>query len=123
MTTTAYETAEAPAKFYCIVIPQKEVIHSANTPDYMTQNILTDVRFTSGMVVRRLRNVKLGTSPGADGITPLILRNCVSPLSQPLSEIFSHSMNQGFVPTEWKCGIISPIYEGGGQTLAGTTDW
>ena len=119
MTTTAYETAEALAKFYCTVFSPKEVIHSANTPDYMTQNILTDVPFTSEMIARRLRNIKLGTSPGADGITPLILRKCVSPLSQPLAEFFSHSMNQGLVPTEWKCGIISPIYKGGGQTLAG----
>ena len=58
--------------------------------------------------IHRLRN----SSPGEDGITPLLFRHCVQPLSYAQVELFSHSFQKEKLPSDWKRGIVTPIHKG-----------
>ena len=68
------------------------------------------------MVEQHLRRLNVRKSPGADEITPPILRYCRRQLCQSLCELFNHSLSEEVVPCAWKTGVISPIYEGGSRS-------
>ena len=49
------------------------------------------------------------SSPGFDGITPLLLKSTAVSISFPLSQIFNCSIISGTFPKAWKSSIIVPI--------------
>ena len=115
-TKDALQTANAFADFYERIFAPKEAQSSCDSVCDMPNETLSDVVFDSYIVFQRIQSLKTNTSPGYDGITPLILRKCAHQLSNNLAELFNHSMEQGCVPSEWKCSIISPIYKGGSRS-------
>ena len=48
---------------------------------------------------------------GPDGIGPSVLQACASPLTPILYHLFSLSLNNGVVPTEWKLHTITPVFK------------
>ena len=69
-------------------------------------------------VLTALLNLDSSKSPGADEITPRMLKHCAYSLSIPITKLFNHSLNSGQVPVDWKCGIITPIFKGGNRSEA-----
>ena len=50
-------------------------------------------------------------------MTGELLTNCASVISEPLSALFTKSLNEGFVPTLLKRAAVVPIYKGGDRSL------
>ena len=117
-TKEALQTANVLADFYGSVFAPKDENRNADISGLVTSTTLSEVIFNESSVVRRLQALKANTSPGADGITPLILKKCAHQLSQPLTHMFIHSFSQGRLPAEWKLSIISPIHKGGSRSNA-----
>ena len=46
---------------------------------------------------------------GIDNITHTILINCASALAAPLHHLFTTSLNNGTIPTEWKIHKLYPF--------------
>ena len=113
LTESVQETADALASFYSQVFNPKGAPLDLGQPASVTINLLSDITINSVIVQQQLLRLNIRKSPGADGITPAILKVCHQQLCHPLSELFNHSLSEGTVPTEWKSGIISPIYKGG----------
>ena len=54
---------------------------------------------------------------GADNIGPKILKHCAVALYEPLHHLYSLSLSQQVIPTEWKCHTITSIYKSGNRSL------
>ena len=74
---------------------------------------LEDVDVSPQKVEGKLAVLNPRSSPGPDGIRPIVLRNSARVLSHPLSILFRKSLNSGFQPTDWKTGEITPIFKKG----------
>ena len=52
---------------------------------------------------------------GCDGISPKLLKNCALALYQPLHHLFSLSLLQNYLPSEWRTHLIEPIFKSGNR--------
>ncbi|MGL5708301.1 MAG: reverse transcriptase family protein [Aeromonas sp.] len=83
-----------------LVQESKELLHVF--PDFSISN-----------VIRKLKLLKAGKSPGLDGVPPIVLQQCADELAQPLTNLFIKCYQFSSIPDAWKIGVISPIYKGG----------
>ena len=67
-------------------------------------------------VVEMVRLINVQSSVGPDSISPRFLKNCIANLAYPLSKIFNISINQSFIPDEWKIANITPIFKSGDRS-------
>ena len=74
---------------------------------------LLSVDFPPEIVELKLRGLKTFSSPGPDGIHPMLLKKCASILNTPLSLIYNESMTSGRLPDDWKQTNITPIFKSG----------
>lgn len=74
---------------------------------------LADIEISQQAVENELKRLKPNSSPGPDGISNRILKECASAFSYPLTLIYRKSLNEGELPKDWKRTNISPIYKKG----------
>ena len=65
-----------------------------------------------------MENLKIGKSPGPDGIHPRVLKELAKELKMPLFIIFRKSLDTGILPKVWKISNASPIFKKGSRHLA-----
>ena len=53
---------------------------------------------------------------GIDGVHPLILKNCASTLSEPLSLLFKKSLRTSELPQQWKSANVTPLFKKGSRS-------
>ena len=75
---------------------------------------LTTIAVSPEDVTRTLRDLK-PSAPGPDGVHPVVLKNCASSLSRPLTIIFTESLKTGSVPRDWKRANVTPIFKKGSR--------
>ena len=56
-------------------------------------------------------------SPGPEGISPRILRECRQVLSSPLRLFLNRSFSLGQLPKMWKNANITPVHKKGNRNL------
>ena len=76
---------------------------------------LTTIVFSRNEIHQVLKKVKAGSSPGPDGIHPMILKECASEMASPLYDLFVKLFEMGQIPTAWKAGNITPIHKKGSK--------
>jgi Reverse transcriptase (RNA-dependent DNA polymerase) len=82
--------------------------NASEDPDISTDPpSLEEVRCAIG----KLKN---GRAAGLDGISPELLKAAIEPMSQGLHALFLKIWKKGKVPTDWKDGLIVPLYKGKG---------
>ena len=69
--------------------------------------------FTEADIHEALKNIKTDTSPGPDGLSPLLLKNCASSLALPVHIIFKTSLTSCVFPRIWKDAHITPVFKDG----------
>ena len=60
-----------------------------------------------------LKELDGSSSPGPDGIHPMLLRNCAKEISLPLTLLFRKSLVLRQLPIQWKVSRVVPIFKGG----------
>ena len=65
-------------------------------------NSLDAIHLTVPEIFQALIKLNPSKAGGIDNITPTILRNCASALAARLHHLFTTSLNNGTIPTEWK---------------------
>ena len=64
-------------------------------------------------VEKLLEGLKPGKSCGPDGLHPRILKELSRELAEPLANLFQQSLDQGYLPSDWKSANICPLYKKG----------
>ena len=75
------------------------------------QHHLASISITIQDVKDVLRNLNVNKASGPDLISPRLLKEGAIILSWPLSIIFNRSLEQGYFPTCWKFGNVTPIHK------------
>ena len=70
-------------------------------------------------VVRYLINLDPNKSTGADLVSSRLLRECQEELVLPLKMLFNKSLQEGVVPSLWKCANVTPIFKKGNKCEPG----
>ena len=70
---------------------------------------------TLEMIANRIKKMKDNKSPGVCGIPPKLLKEIVEQISTPLAKLFSLSLEEGIVPSEWKEANITPLFKKGSR--------
>jgi len=71
------------------------------------------MQFDSSTVLHYLRRLRPDSSPGPDGLHPLLFVSCADVLAEPLSIIFQESYDSGIIPLDWKTANIVPVFKKG----------
>ena len=82
--------------------------------------ILGQLVVTPEVVAKKINNMKENKSPGVDGISPKILKETVEQISMQLAHVFNVSLQEGFVPSEWKEANIIPLFKKGSRNKSVT---
>ena len=75
--------------------------------------LLTPLAFLRRYIHQKLSNINVSKSPGPDGWPPT---GIVDFISLPLFLIFTKSLEHGVVPSSWKRGYVTPIFNKGAQS-------
>lgn len=73
-------------------------------------------QFTVTEITSKLQQLDASKGPGPDGIPPILLKNCCAPLAEPLKDLFSKTMSEGFFPATWKSSNLLPIFKSGDRS-------
>jgi len=74
---------------------------------------LEDIKFTEEDIITAIRELKLNSAPGPDGIPTSLLIKCKESIARPLYLLWRQSLDTGTVPAQAKRAIITPIHKGG----------
>ena len=92
----------------------------SNLPTFKTKNVTTepleDIRFSEGMVLKKLKALRVDKSPGPDGLHPRVLKELAEQLALPLSLVFTKSVKEGYLPYQWKRANVCPIFKKGNRS-------
>ena len=117
-------------RFTSDCLEMAEILADGFSSVYLTQDVLDAyphqsvgasgstigvVEISIDSVKRVLSALDVKSSMGPDGIHPCILKNCLS-LAVPMYRIFTKSMREGIVPSQWKFSDIVPLCKKGSRS-------
>ena len=84
----------------------------------VTNSLLTldDIDFDVSEVFRILASLDTSKAMGIDGIGPLVLKSCADVLCVPTHHLFTVSHSNGYLPSEWRIHLITPIFKSGDKS-------
>ncbi len=74
---------------------------------------LVDLKITPQEVLKRLLKLDPSKTPGPDGLHPKVLKELSKEICAPLASVLQSSLEEGFIPQQWKDAIVSPIFKKG----------
>ena len=78
---------------------------------------LDTITFSPPDVFKALANLDPAKAMGADGIGPRVLKMCATALCEPLCHLFSASVANSCIPSEWKVHCVTPIHKSGDKSI------
>ena len=117
-TTTDQEKANRFNQFFASVFNPKTEEPSQPLPR-KTEKILENIKIDNDTVLKAIKKLKTGKSPGPDGLHPKVLKEVGKEISPALCIIFNTSMAEGSLPEDWLMANVSPIYKKGKKHIAG----
>ena len=77
-----------------------------------------DIDITDDDIISAIKDIKVESSPGPDGIPAILLKNCASELCDPIIRIWKESYSSGIVPQFYKQSFVTPLYKKGDRAKA-----
>lgn len=79
------------------------------------ERVLSEINVGVEELKKLMKNLDVRKAQGPDGVSNWILRECRDQLVEQIHNIIESSLQEGKVPSEWKCANIVPIYKGGNR--------
>ena len=79
------------------------------------ERVLSEINIGVEELKKLMKNLDVRKAQGPDGVSNWILRECRDQLVEQIHNIIESSLQEGKVPSEWKCANIVPIYKGGNR--------
>jgi len=79
---------------------------------------LMDIEITTEVVRRKLQGLRADKSPGADNMSPRLLKEIADEIAHPAALLFNQSLKQGCVPLDWRIANVTPIFKKGSRNDA-----
>ncbi len=76
------------------------------------------MHITERNILKAVKNIKVNKTPGPDKISPRILKKVKKEINHPLSILFTESLRQVKLPTDWKYANVTPIFKTGVKSVA-----
>ena len=111
---TDEEKAELFNKFFFSVYTNNS--NEAFTPVTNSLPTLDDIVFDVSDVFRILASLDTTKAMGIDGIGPLVLKSCADVLCVPIHHLFTVSLSNGYIPSEWRIHLITPVFKSGDKS-------
>lgn len=64
---------------------------------------------TRSQVLRQMSRINVHKAPGPDSLPNRLLKEFAVELSEPVCSIINSSLQQGTVPSQWKCATVVPV--------------
>ena len=109
-------------QFISVFVDDNGTLPAMNAVDSTDFNNINDnICFTAANICKILRRLKIGSSPGLDGIPSVVLKYLSDSISSPLQVIFQQSFDSGVLPQEWLKAKIRPIFKNNGSRTNAAT--
>ena len=116
MTIDSIEMANILAEQYSSVFSKPST--TPPTIDDPNQSPINNIAITPHELTEAIEELKNSAASGPDGYPAILLKNCKSSLSHPLTTFWNLSMETGNIPQSLKTSIIPPIHKGGSKSEA-----
>ncbi len=113
------EKANVLSDFFSTVFTDEDTTNIPPFPDRQFNSTLDNIEINRELVLKKLTNLNTSKSPGPDKIHPRILKELASTLSTPLTILFTASLEQKKIPSDWKYAKVSAIYKKGNKKQPG----
>ena len=117
ITQSEEEKANVLNDFFSSVFTKEDISHIPTLPNRSNDTFMTDIIVTQQAVMDKLKKLDPNKAMGPDKIPPIILKELYKELSIPLTKIFNKSLNEGYVPSEWKIAEVTAIFKKGSKKL------
>ena len=77
-----------------------------------------ELSFSDKDIIDAIKDIKLDSASGPDGIPAVLLKSCAEQFCKPLRLIWEESMSQGVVPSFYKNAHVTPLYKKGDRAAA-----
>lgn len=94
------------------VFEESSSSHVDLTPVSDTLLDMDTISITKDLVYKYLKHINVNKGSGPDCIPPILIKNCSSSLTIPITLLFEKSFKEGCVPALWKRALITPIPKG-----------
>ena len=117
LTQSNEETASCLNSYFASVFTRDN--ENETMPDFQNRygSLLADIPIEERAIKKLLNDIKVDKAMGPDGISPRTLWETRGFISEALAEIFTASLKQGRIPSDWKEAIIVPIYKKGRRDM------
>ena len=112
------EKADVLNKYFSTVFTVEDTLYEKVIPN-KTDSKLLEIHISVDKVMKKLQKLKIGKSPGPDGIHPRVLKELTAVISLPLTILFNASLELGKLPDEWRTANITAIYKKGSRHVCG----
>jgi hypothetical protein len=117
--TETVQMADLLNKTFNAVFTRENVANVPEPTDSPVKRVLETVSFSEREVKENIRQLKIESAAGQDGIGPRILKELVDGLAPVLATIYNKSMTEREVPADWKDANVTPIFKKGTKSSPG----
>ena len=103
--------------YFCSVFTTENLEEIPTLDDKSEGKSIENINLTIDMIEKKLDKLNISKAAGPDKIHGKILKELKSQLSEPLYKIFSKSINQGCLPSDWKFAHVKPLYKKGKKDM------
>ena len=105
----ALDIANALNDYFVSVFNRSDVVSVVNVSNSCK------IQITAQMIQLAFNSINLSTAAGVDSIPMYFWKSLLPIIENPLAELFTRFVNDGFVPDYWKRSAVVPIYKGKGD--------
>ena len=78
---------------------------------------LVDITITAEDIGKAIKEIKVNSAAGPDGVPAILLLKCRKSLAQPLCKLWRCSLDTGVIPQLLKMATVCLIYKSGDRSL------